>query len=419
MASEDVERHDVVIIGGGPAGLAAAAELKRLGIGDVVVIEREQHAGGVPRHCGHFGFGWREFRRMLAGPAYARRLVAAVDGVDLRTGTTALNLEPQRLEHPPRVRVLTPVGIQVLEAQRVLLALGTRETPRAARLVSGTRPWGVFTTGALQQLVYLAGLKPCTRAVIVGTELVSFSNLLTMRYAGIRPLAMLEESAQVLAPRAGRWIARAAFGTRVLTRTRVIAVRGETRVSGVDVERDGQCETIECDGVVFSGRFVPETAIVRTSHLVLDPATGGPVVDQYGRCSDPAFFAAGNLLRPVEASWTVWSEGRDVARAIAASLRGSLSQAARHTVLETRGPVRYVCPQRVAFPASIPAALPINIHVSRPARGRLRVLDGAREVWGAGRNLLPERRVILPLPAHMDEHAERLTIDIDETVATG
>lgn len=416
IASDNVASHDVVIIGGGPAGLAAAAELKRLGIGDVVVIEREQNAGGVPRHCRHLGFGWSEFRRMLAGPSYSRRLVAAADGVDLRIGTTALNLEPQRLEQPPRVRVLSPIGIMVLEAQHVLLALGTRETPRSARLISGTRPWGVFTTGALQQLVYLAGFKPCTRAVIVGTELVSFSNLLTMRHAGIRPLAMLEESAQVQAPRAARWIARVAFGTRILTRTRLIAVHGETHVSGVDVERDGRRETIECDGVVFSGRFVPETALLKTSHLVLDLSTGGPVVDQYGRCSDPAYFAAGNLLRPVEASWTVWREGRDVARAIAASLRGSLPNAARHAVLETRGPVRYVCPQRIAFPAPVPAALPFNIRVSRPTRGRLRVLDGAREVWGEGRNLLPERRVILPFAAHVAEHAERLAIDIDETV---
>lgn len=411
-----IASHDVVIIGGGPAGLAAAAELKLLGIDDVVVIEREQHAGGVPRHCGHLGFGWSEFRRMLAGPAYARRLVAAADGVDLRVGITALNLEPQRPEQPARVRVLTPVGIQLLQAQCVLLALGTRETPRAARLISGSRPWGIFTTGALQQLVYLAGLKPCTRAVIVGTELVSFSNLLTMRHAGIRALAMLEESARVVAPRAGAWIARAAFGTRVLTRTRIVAVHGNTRVSGVDVERDGQCETIECDGVVFSGRFVPETAIVRTSHLVVDPSTGGPVVDQYGRCSDPAYFAAGNLLRPVEASWTAWREGRDVARAIAASLSGSLPQATHHCVLETQGPVRYVCPQRVAFPAPIPASLPFNIRVSRPARGRLRVQDGAREVWGENRSLLPERRVILPIAAHVTEHVERLAIDIDETV---
>lgn len=199
----------------------------------------------------------------------------------------------------------------------------------------------------------------------------------------------------------------------------MIAVRGETRVSGVDVERDGKCETIECDGVVFSGRFVAETAIVKSSHLVLDPSTGGPVVDQYGRCSDPAYFAAGNLLRPVEASWTVWREGRDVARAMAASLRGSLPQAARHAALETRGPVRYVCPQLVAFPAPVPAALPINIRGSRPVRGRLRVLDGAREVWGEDRRLLPERRVILTFPLHVDEHVERLDIDIDETVATG
>ncbi len=412
MAREDVASHDVVIIGGGPAGLAAAAELKRLGIGDVVVIEREQHAGGVPRHCGHLGFGWSEFRRLLAGPAYARRLVAAADGVDLRTGCTALSIESQRLEKPARVRVLTAAGIQVLEAQRVLLALGTRETPRAPRLVSGTRPWGVFTTGALQQLVYLAGLKPCTRALIVGTELVSFSNLLTMRHAGIQPLAMLEESAQVVAPHIGAWIARATFGTRILTRTRVIAVRGGTRVSGVDVERDGKRETIECDGIVFSGRFVPETAIVRTSHLLLDPSTGGPVVDQYGRCSDPAYFAAGNLLRPVEASWTVWREGRDVARAIAASLRGFLPTATHHAAFETQGVVRYACPQRIAFPAPLPPALPLNLRVSREVHGRLRVQGAGGDIWSARRHLLPERRIIVPWPLHLPPDTDSLIIDV-------
>ena len=405
--------HEVIIIGGGPAGLAAAAQLVRLGIDDVVVIEREQQAGGVPRHCGHHGFGWREFRRLLAGPAYAQRLVAAAKGIDLRTGTTALALEANG-----RVRVLTPEGIRTLEGRRVLLALGTRETPRAARYVSGTRPWGVFTTGALQQLIYLAGLKPCTRAVIVGSELVSFSSLLTLRHAGIKPLALLEESARVVAPRPAAWIARAAFGTRILTRARVIAVHGDTRVSGIEIERDGAREHIDCDGVVFSGQFVPEAALLKVSHLAIDPSTGGPVVDQYGRGSDPTYFAAGNLLRPVEASWTVWEEGRDVARAIAASLRGQLPTATHYATLEARDPVRYVCPQKMAFPAPVPAALPINIRASRPARGRLRVLDSTREVWGEARSLLPERRVILAIAAHVAEHAERLVVDIDETVAT-
>ena len=404
--------HDVLIIGGGPAGLAAASELKRRGVRDVVLIEREQVVGGVPRHCGHVGFGWREFRRMLSGPAYARRLVAAASGIDLRSGITALQLEAPRMQQTPRVRVLTPAGIEVLEAKRVLLALGTRETPRAARLVSGSRPWGVFTSGSLQQLIYLAGLKPCTRAVIVGSELVAFSNFFTLRHAGIRPLALLEESKRIVAPRAAAWLARAGFGARVLTSARVIALHGEARVQGIEIEHDGKIETIECDGVVFSGRFVPESSLLQGSHLLIDPATGGPLVDQYGRCSDPGYFAAGNLLRPVEASWTVWSEGRAVAGAIAASLEENLPIAARHVTLQVKHPLRYVCPQRLALPAALPPALPLNVRVKSEVRGRLTLSAGDREIWSAKRHWLPERRILVPAPAVIAAEVERMTIEI-------
>jgi NADPH-dependent 2,4-dienoyl-CoA reductase/sulfur reductase-like enzyme len=404
-----VEHREVVIIGGGPAGLAAARELKRLGIRDIVILEREQYAGGVPRHCGHYGFGWREFRRILTGPAYARRLVAAAQDIELRTGTTALELDAGG-----RVKTLTPTGIQTLVGRHVLLALGTRETTRAARLVSGTRPWGVFTTGALQQMIYLAGLKPCTRAVIVGSELVSFSSLLTLRHAGVKAIAMLEESADVVAPRPVHWIARAAFGARVLTRTKLLSILGEKRVSGVEIKRDGRRERIDCDGVIFTGHFVPEAALLKTSPLLIDPATGGPLVDQYGRCSDAAYFAAGNLLRPVEASWTVWEEGRNVAHAIGASLDGRLPEAKYSTTMQTRAPIRYVCPRKIAFPAPLPPALPINIRVDRPVMGRLRILDGQRELWGKDGYLLPERRVILPWPATSGDPHQRLTIAIDD-----
>ena len=136
-------------------------------------------------------------------------------------------------------------------------------------------------------------------------------------------------------------------------------------------------------------------------------------MDQYGRCSDSAYFAAGNLLRPVEASWTVWGEGRDVARAIAASLRGQLPAATHHATLEARDPVRYVCPQKIAFPAPIPPALPLNIRVHHAAQGRLRIIDGEREIWGETRNLLPERRVILPLSPNAVQSAARLTVEFD------
>jgi NADPH-dependent 2,4-dienoyl-CoA reductase/sulfur reductase-like enzyme len=409
-----IEQHEVIIIGGGPAGLAAAAELKRLGILDVVVLEREQHAGGVPRHCGHIGFGWREFRRILTGPAYARRLVAAAKEIDVRTGTTALELGAGG-----HVKALTPTGIQTLIGRCVLLALGTRETPRAARLISGTRPWGVFTTGALQQLIYLSGLKPCTRAVIVGSELVSFSSLLTLRHAGIKSVAMLEESACILAPRPAQWIARVEFGTRVLTRTRLVSIFGEKTVSGIEVERDGQRERIDCDGVIFSGRFVPEAALLKTSALLVDPATGGPVVDQYGRCSEATYFAAGNILRPVEASWTVWQEGCDVARAIAASLSGRLPRAEYFTSLEPREPLRYICPQKMAFPAPLPPALPINTRVARAIQGRVRLRVGQHTEYGPERLWQPDRRILLPWPADVAKHVERLHIDIDEIVNRG
>lgn len=401
--------HDVIIIGAGPAGLAAAVELKRLGVRDVVVLEREQSAGGVPRHCGHTGFGWNEFRRVLTGPAYAKRLVNAAAGIDVRTGTTALALEPRG-----RMRIATAHGPQIISGRRVLLALGTRETPRAARFVSGTRPWGVFTTGSLQQLVYLARMKPCTRAVIIGTELVSFSNLLTLRHAGIRPVAMIEEGERVLAPGPGGWIARLAFGARVLLRTRLVEVQGTNAVTGVEIDRNGKREILACDGVVFSGHFVPECAIVRTSHLEIDPATAGPVVDQYGRCSDSAYFAAGNVLRPVEPSWTAWREGRSVAHALAASLHGALPEATKLATLEAHEPVRYICPQRFATPSPLPAALPFHVRTARVARGRLRVLRGKHELWGQDRRLLPERRILLPLEPDSLNGADHLVVDCAE-----
>ena len=332
----------------------------------------------------------------------------------MRTATTVLDLEAGG-----RIKALTPAGLQTLVGRCVLLALGTRETPRAPRLISGTRPWGVFTTGALQQMIYLAGLKPCTRAVIVGSELVSFSSLLTLRHAGIKAIAMLEESAHIVAPHAAQWVARVAFGARVLTQTKLISILGEKQVNGVEVERGGRRERIDCDGIIFSGRFVPEAALLTTSPLLIDPSTGGPLVDQYARCSDAAYFAAGNLLRPVEASWTVWQEGRDVAGAIAASLNGSLPAATHFTSLAAQEPVRYVCPQKIAFPAPIPPALPINIRLARAARGRVQIHDGTRAKYGQRRNWLPERRIVLPWPADDAHHAGGLHIGIDETGKDG
>ncbi len=135
-------------------------------------------------------------------------------------------------------------------------------------------------------------------------------------------------------------------------------------------------------------------------------------MDQYGRCSDPTYFAAGNLLRPVEPSWNAWEEGRAVARAIAASLRRELLNAERFISIHAEGAVRYVCPQRIAHPAPLPFALPINLRVSREVHGRLRLYSGSREIWSAQRHLLPERRILIPAPAHLPVDIDSLIVDV-------
>ena len=152
--------HAVVVVGGGPAGLAAAVSLRGQGVADVVVLERAAVAGGVPRHCGHPGFGMTEFHRPMSGPAYARAVVQRAAGIDLRTGVTVTALRPGGT-----VEFVGRDGAGRLTADRVIVATGVRERPASARLAGGDRPWGVTTSGALQQFVYLELTRPFARPV--------------------------------------------------------------------------------------------------------------------------------------------------------------------------------------------------------------------------------------------------------------
>ena len=387
-----MSRHDAIIVGGGPAGLSAARALREAGVDDVVVLEREAEAGGVPRHCHHSGFGFSQFHWPYFGPAYARRLRRDVKGIDLRTGTSVLALRPGG-----ELSVATTDGLEMMTGSTVLLATGARETPRSARLVSGERPaWGVLTTGALQQLLHLAHIRPCRRPVIVGSEWISFSALLTLRRAGIKPVAMIEEADRITAHRPADTIARLAFGVPVLTRARLLGILGREVVEAVEIERDGRRERLACDAVVMTGGFVPEAALPRASHLELDEGSGGPIIDQHWRCSDPVYFAAGNLLRSIETSGVVGREGEAAGRAMAAALAGRLTAPARRVPIKASSPLRYVTPQVVAVPGDRPNGLLFRARVDRPARGTLRLLRNGEEVWHRKVFALPERRVRLP-----------------------
>ena len=293
-----MESHDVIIVGGGPTGLSAARRLTGLGIPDVVVLEREAEAGGIPRHCGHLGFGWQSHRRLWSGPRFAEELRKSAKGLDVRTATTVIELSKDG-----KLRLQGNTGMSEMKAKHVLIATGTRETPRAPRFVGGSRPQGVMNTGALQQHVYIYHNKPFDRPVIIGSELVSFSALLTCRHLGIRPVAMLEENARISAQRPGGLIARFVYGVPVRTSTRLIAIEGRKNVEAVEVEYRGKRQRISCDGVIFTGLFRPENALM--------PA-GSP---------SEKFSISGNSMGPLKTSGECWLQGvaaaQDIMRRLA------------------------------------------------------------------------------------------------------
>ncbi len=394
MSADLPDQADVVIIGGGPAGLAAATELRAEGVARVVVLEREANAGGIPRHCGHYPYGLREFRRLLRGPDYAARLVASAmaAGVGIHTGITVTALHPG-----PRLAVTGPTGPGAITARAVLLATGAREASRAQRLIGGTKPGGVLSTGALQGLVYLDGLRPFRRPVVLGSELVAFSALMTCRHLGIAPVAMIEPGSRPIA----RWPAAVfprLLGIPVLLDTAVVAIEGRDQVTGIVVSQDGRERRIAADGVIVSGGFRPEAALLAGSHLASDRLTGGPSVDQFGRCSDRGYFAAGNLLRPIETAGWCWAEGRAAGRVIARALAGGLPSGEDHAVSATGEGLRYLLPQRLT-PENDGASLPeFQVRLTRSMRGNLMIRAEGMQPVSYRITSRPERRITIPLP---------------------
>ncbi len=405
------EHCNVAIVGGGPAGLATATELARSGITDVVVLERESLAGGIPRHCGHSPFGMREFGRCYNGPRYAKNLVrrARNAGVDVCLNTTVVSAGKDGI-----LTLSTRHGVSILNANRVVLSTGARETPRAARLVSGQRPLGIVTTGALQSMVYLQQKKPFTRALIIGTELISLSALLTCRHANITPLAMLEKSDRMTA-HSGLQLLPKLLGVPIYFQTRISEIIGTKRVEGIRMlNACGTIEDLQCDGIVFSGRFTAESSLARNGHLQVDTHSGGPVIDQFGRCSDPVYFATGNLLHPVETAGWCWKEGVHLAHCVRLSLAGRLDDG-EHVPIKFDSPmIKYIVPQNffvAAHDTGMAGMKHLQLRFTKPAKGRLSLHLNSREIRSKLVRTMPERRILLALPDQLhSNHPSSLAI---------
>jgi len=394
-------KADVLIVGAGPAGLAAAIELRRLGIGRVLVVDREQQAGGVPRHSAHTGYGLRDLHRLMTGPAYARHYArAAVQaGAEVRTGTTVTGWAG------PRSAVITsPAGIESIDAAAVLLATGCRERPRAARLVPGTRPSGVLTTGELQQRVYPGAQRLPGRALIVGAEHVSFSAMVTLAHAGAEVVALVTDQPRQQSYAAFRLGAAARWRVPVWTRTAVSRVDGRERLTGAGLTdlRTGATRLVACETLVFTGDWIPDQELARlAAGIDLDRGTRGPVVDTALETSVPGVFAAGNLVHAAETADIAALSGRHAARHIAAAVTGRRPgrsvPVTRSIAVTVAAPLTWISPSAITDPRTPP---PRGRFVLRSAEyrrlARLEVSQDGRVLARTRTRLLPGRSISLP-----------------------
>ncbi len=279
----------------------------------------------MPRHSWHTGYGLRDLRRVMTGPAYARSLVSAAlsAGAELRTGTTVTDWTPGP-DGSHAVTMTSPAGRQTVQAAAVLLATGCRERPRTARLVPGDRPAGVMTTGELQQRVYLGGERLAGRALVVGAEHVSFSAALTLEHAGADVVALVTEHERQQSYAAFRFGAAVRWRVPVWTRSAVRRIAGRGGLEGVEVAdvRTGGTRFVPCELVVFTGDWIPDHELARLAGLAMDSGTRGPAVDTTLATSAPGVFAAGNLVHAAETADIAALSGRHAARHIAAFLGG-------------------------------------------------------------------------------------------------
>lgn len=337
----------VAIVGAGPAGLSAATVIAREIGPNVLVIERESQAGGIPRHADHPGYGMRDRKSFMSGPAYAKALrqEAIAAGVQILTNTQITDWEGERT-----LLATSRSGLLRIEADVVILATGARERPRSARMIWGDRPAGIYTTGQLQNAVHLYQQEIGKNAVVVGAELVSWSAVMTLKEAGCRTVGLISQYPKGEAYSIFTHPGSVYFHTKVITNSKVIAVHGRPRVEAVEIEdvRTGTRRNIPCDTVVFTGDWIADHELAVKAGLEMDNATSGPIVDSTLMTSRAGVFSVGNINHPVETADVVSQEGKYVGERVVEFLRRSQS-AAREEIkciqVVVESPLLWVTPQ--------------------------------------------------------------------------
>ena len=406
-----METCDVAVIGGGPAGLAAALGARRAGAGKVLLVEREKRLGGILNQCVHDGFGLFLYKETISGPEYAERLIEDVarEPIQVATGAMVLDLSPERV-----LRVNARDGYRLIRAGAVVLAMGCRERTRDMIEIPGTRPAGIFTAGSAQNLVNLQNLRIGSEAVILGSGDIGLIMARRLAFEGIPVKGVFEILPWASGLERNVRQCLIDLGIPLELGSTVVEIRGRDRVESVVVGKvdeslacvPGTERVIPCDTLLLSVGLIPENELAKRAGVELSPLTGGAVVDETLMTSVPGVFSCGNVLHIHDvADWASF-EGFEAGERAARYAAGE--RPAGETVRVTPGPeIRYALPQLVRRGRE---GVEWSFRVRRPlrdiaieVRGRASGKTYARRKFG---RLLPSELQKIKVPPAVDEDLE-------------
>lgn len=411
------QAFDVVVIGGGPAGMAAALAAHKAGA-RVAIVEREQHLGGILRQCIHPGFGLSHFKQELTGPEYAQRFIDQVRATDIALFLASMVIgidsgEPTEDTAVHTVTLMSPEGMLQLTGRAVVLAMGCRERTRSEIKISGSRPAGVFTAGLAQRYINIENLKPGSHAVILGSGDIGLIMARRCTLEGISVEGVYELMPYANGLRRNVKNCLDDFGIPLHLSTTVTRVIGHDRVEAVEVSQvdenlapiAGTEHIVPCDTLLLSVGLIPENELSVAAGVELDPRTRGAVVDQSLQTGMPGIFACGNVLHVHDLADNVTTESERAGAAAAAYALGTGAGAVPDCELSVSpaGIAGYALPARI----TAVALTKLNFRVRRPVdAARVRILaEGEELLAGKVRAFKPSVMESFPLPAKVIQRA--------------